>query len=34
MKPLHRNVFVCPQAEAHDDPQELLAVVLAAKPAE
>jgi hypothetical protein len=34
MKPLQRDVFVRPQAEAYDGPQELLAMVLAAKPAE
>jgi hypothetical protein len=34
VKPLQRDMFVCPQAEAHDDPQELLALVLAAKPPE
>ena len=34
MKPLQRDVFVRPQAEAHEVPQEVLAMVLAAKPAE
>jgi len=34
VKPLQRDLFVCPQAEAHEDFTNMLALVLAAKPAE
>ncbi len=34
MRPLQRDVLVCPQAEAHEDFENMLALVLAAKPAE
>lgn len=34
MKPLQRDIFVCPHAEAHEDFENMLALVLAAKLAE